>query len=254
VAEMVRDALLHFQGDRYDLAAWCIMPNHVHVIVRPMRGYTLSEVLHTWKSFTAQRANRVLHREGKFWQSESYDHVIRNEQDLRNQVRYVLENPKKAGLKSWPWVDARGIGFQPMSHRQDADATAVRSPGQLSSHYAPKTPLYLIDSADSFFSEKNQRFGLLAWNPTSRKGDLQIGQLRTGDRRSLKFAAVRELSARQDLREAAANLFRYLRELDSLGLDAIVAERVPSQGLGAAILDRLERASHRQSFASDPPE
>jgi L-threonylcarbamoyladenylate synthase len=135
-----------------------------------------------------------------------------------------------------------------------ASSREISAPGQLSSHYAPKTPLYLIDGADSFFSEKNQRVGLLAWNPTSRKGDLQIAQRRTEDRRSLKFAAVRELSARQDLREAAANLFRYLRELDMLGLDAIVAERVPSRGLGAAILDRLERASHRQSFASDKPE
>jgi L-threonylcarbamoyladenylate synthase len=130
----------------------------------------------------------------------------------------------------------------------------ISAPGQLSSHYAPQTPLYLIDGADSFFPKKNQRVGLLAWNSTSRKGDLQVAQRRTGDRRALKFAAVRELSSRQDLREAAANLFRYLRELDRLGLDAIVAERVPSQGLGAAILDRLERASHRLSFASDKPE
>jgi len=121
----------------------------------------------------------------------------------------------------------------------------ISAPGQLPSHYAPKTPLYLVDSADSFFPEKNQRVGLLAWHPISRKGDLQIAQRRTGDRRSLKFAAVRELSARQELREGAANLFRYLRELDMLGLDIIVAERVPSRGLGAAILDRLERASHR---------
>jgi hypothetical protein len=79
----------------------------------------------------------------------------------------------------------------------------------------------------------------------SRKGDLQIAQRRTGDRRSLKFAAVRNLSDRGDLREAAANLFRCLRELDALGLDLIIAERVPSRGLGAAIMDRLERASHR---------
>ena len=66
-----------------------------------------------------------------------------------------------------------------------------------------------------------------------------------GDRCSEAFAAVRNLSDRGDLREAAANLFRYLRELDALGLDLIVAERVPSRGLGAAIMDRLERASHR---------
>jgi L-threonylcarbamoyladenylate synthase len=123
----------------------------------------------------------------------------------------------------------RGLGFQPKSNRQDADATTMRAPGQLPSHYAPKAPLRLIDNAESFALVKNRRVGLLAWNafiPAER------------------FAAVRTLSEHQDLREAAANLFRSLRELDDLDLDLIVAERVPAQGLGEAILDRLERASH----------
>jgi L-threonylcarbamoyladenylate synthase len=133
-------------------------------------------------------------------------------------------------------------------------ATKVSAPGQFPSHYAPKTPLRLIDNAESFLPQENQRVGLLAWHPISRKGDLQIAQRRTGDRRSLKFAAVRNLSEPQDLRKAAANLFRYLRELDALGLDLIVAERVPALGLGAAILDRLERASHAQLVVSGMPE
>ena len=119
----------------------------------------------------------------------------------------------------------------------------ISSPGQLPSHYAPKTPLRLIDNAENFFPKRNQRVGLLAWY--ARRGDLQFPQRRTGDRRSLKFGAVRSLSERNDLREAAANLFRYLRELDALGLDLIVAERIPCHGLGAAVMDRLERASHR---------
>jgi len=125
----------------------------------------------------------------------------------------------------------RGIGFQPTLHRQDADATIVAAPGQLPSHYAPETPLRLIDNAAAYSPPKNQRVGFLAWSGrvTSRAG----------------FVAIRNLSARQDLREAAANLFRHLRELDTLGLDIIVAERVTSVGLGAAIVDRLERASHR---------
>ncbi len=125
----------------------------------------------------------------------------------------------------------RGIGFQPALHRQDVDATIVAAPGQLPSHYAPATPLRLIDNAETYSPPKNQRVGFLAWSGrvTSRAG----------------FVAIRNLSARKDLREAATNLFRHLRELDALGLDLIVAERVPSRGLGAAIMDRLERASHR---------
>ncbi len=232
IAKLVREALLHFDGERYQLFAWCIMPNHVHVVVQPEAGHVLSEILHTWKSFTAQRANRLLRQTGKFWQPESYDHLIRNEQDLRNQIRYVIENPRKAGLKSCPWVTAppSGIGFQPVSDRQDADATIVRAPGQLPMHYAPKTPLHLIDNVKNFSPKKSERLALLAWNP-----------IKIDDR----FVAIRHLSERQDLREAAANLFRFLRELDALeDVDLIVAERVPDQGLGAAILDRLQRASH----------
>ena len=128
-------------------------------------------------------------------------------------------------------------------HSVASPVRKISVPGQLHSHYAPKTPLRLIDSSESFLPKKNERVGLLAWKATSRKSDLEIAQRRTGGRRSLKFATVRQLSACQDIREAAANLFRYLRELDALGLDLIVAERVPGQGLGAAILDRLERAS-----------
>jgi L-threonylcarbamoyladenylate synthase len=125
--------------------------------------------------------------------------------------------------------ELRGIGLQPMSDRQDADATTVHAPGQLASHYAPKTPLCMVDDATMFVPKRNQRVALLAWNPRQK---------------DTRFTATRYLSARQDLREAAVNLFRCLRELDGLDLDLIVAERVPPQGLGAAILDRLERASH----------
>ena len=107
----------------------------------------------------------------------------------------------------------------------------ISAPGQLPSHYTPTTPLRLINNAETFPPQKNQRVGLLAWSDSFRS--------------ARPFTAVRNLSERGDLREAAANLFRYLRELDALGLDLIVAERVPSQGLGAAIMDRLERASYR---------
>jgi L-threonylcarbamoyladenylate synthase len=120
------------------------------------------------------------------------------------------------------------INIVPLSPRE------ILAPGQLPSHYAPKTPLFLIDEAGTFAPSQNQRVGLLAW---TWSGGLPA---------SARFAAVRRLSERQDRREAAANLFRYLRELDALDLDLIVAERVPPQGLGAAIMDRLERAAHGQ--------
>jgi hypothetical protein len=123
IAAIVAGALLHFDGRRYLLHAWCVMPNHVHVVVRPLAGYELPSITHTWKSFTATEANRKLGRRGKFWQPESYDHLIRDEGDYQNQVEYVLNNPARAGLKDWKWV-GRGTGILPVEeHAQDAHAT-----------------------------------------------------------------------------------------------------------------------------------
>ena len=115
----------------------------------------------------------------------------------------------------------------------------VSAPGQLPMHYATKTPLRLIEDINSFSPDKNQRVGLLAWNP------IESGK---------NFAVVRCLSEHQDLRQAAANLFRYLRELDAFDVDLIVAEQVPDRGLGAAIMDRLRRAAHRPFDGQNKPE
>lgn len=115
VAAVVRNALFYFDGLRYGLAAWCVMPNHVHVVVQPFSGRgtagethmprsDLPNILHSWKSFTSKEANKLLHRSGDFWQAEYYDHLIRSEADFRHAVRYVLNNPVKAGLRHWKWV------------------------------------------------------------------------------------------------------------------------------------------------------
>ncbi len=118
---MVQNALMHFDGDRYEIVAWCIMPNHVHVIVRPLGENQLSEILHSWKSFTAKEANRILRRTGQFWQEEYYDHLIRDEEEFNAEVQYVLDNPLKAGLKDWPWR-----GMKRPEQGQDAPATHGR--------------------------------------------------------------------------------------------------------------------------------
>lgn len=83
------------------------MPNHVHTIVQPLPDYELPDLLHSWKSFTAKAANRLLGKTGEFWQTEYYDHLIRDEEDYAHGVRYVLENPLRAGLEEWPWVWSR---------------------------------------------------------------------------------------------------------------------------------------------------
>jgi REP element-mobilizing transposase RayT len=113
VAKVVADAFLFFDGPRYQLAAWCVMPNHAHVVIQPIKPYELSDILHSWKSFAAKEANKILNRSGDFWQSESYDHLIRDAADFAHSVSYALENPAKAGLKNWKWV-GRGTGVPPV--------------------------------------------------------------------------------------------------------------------------------------------
>ena len=113
-----------------------------------------------------------------------------------------------------------------------APSKTISAPGQLPIHYAPRTPLRLIEDTDSFHPAPGQRVGLLRWS--SAKQDLAGG-----------YCMIRYLSRRDDLREAALNLFRYLRELDAAELDLIVAERVPEEGVGVAINDRLRRGAGR---------
>lgn len=107
--------------------------------------------------------------------------------------------------------------------------TRPEAPGQLPSHYAPRTPLRIVDDIASVDVPAGHRYGALLWHSAPS---------------SDAFAETRWLSRANDSREAATNLFRGLRELDHAGLDVIVAEAVPEIGLGAAIMDRLRRAAH----------
>ncbi len=104
VAAMVREALLHFDGDRYRLHAWCIMPNHVHLMFDLTGEYKLEGVMHSIKSFTAHNANKLLGRSGHFWQREYSDRIVRDAKEYENKLGYIGENPSRAGLEGWPWV------------------------------------------------------------------------------------------------------------------------------------------------------
>ena len=107
---MTERALLHFDEARYRLHAWVVMPNHVHVLITPFEGFTLSTILHSWKSYTAKEANRLLHRNGQFWQEEYFDRYIRTEEHYRRAVEYIESNPVMAGLckkkEDWPFGSA----------------------------------------------------------------------------------------------------------------------------------------------------
>ncbi|HZR17476.1 MAG TPA: transposase [Verrucomicrobiae bacterium] len=110
-ADLVAGALCHFDHQRYQLSAWVIMPNHVHAVVRPNPPNTLSQILHSWKSYTGHEIQNVLNkRVAPFWQQESYDHLARDDDDLHRLCQYVIWNPVSAGLcalpQDWPWSSA----------------------------------------------------------------------------------------------------------------------------------------------------
>jgi REP element-mobilizing transposase RayT len=104
IAQVVANALKEFDDSRHLLFAWAVMPNHVHVLFQTIGKISLSGILHSWKSYSAKAANQILERKGEFWQREYYDHLIRNAAEFDRAMRYILENPGKAGLNEWPWV------------------------------------------------------------------------------------------------------------------------------------------------------
>ncbi|MGA2624296.1 MAG: transposase [Bacteroidota bacterium] len=119
IAGHVADAIIYRDRKVYDLLAYCIMPNHVHMVFSverfaeslPARDgvsrYIVTDIIGSLKKFTAHEANKILHRSGIFWQHESYDHVVRNDRDLGRIIEYVLNNPVKAGMvqdwTKWKW-------------------------------------------------------------------------------------------------------------------------------------------------------
>src|SRR5437867_6066800 len=111
VADMVQQGLLFFDGDRYGLHSWVVMPNHVHALFTPRGPWELSDVLHSWKSFTSKECNKILRRRGVFWQKENFDRYVRDDRHYENAVAYIENNPVKAGLcqkpEDWPWGSAR---------------------------------------------------------------------------------------------------------------------------------------------------
>lgn len=111
IARLVEDAILHFDARRYCVIAWCVMPNHVHVIVEPIEGNRIDAIIHTWKSFSATHANRLLARGSPFWHRDISERVVRDESDLERTIGEVEDSPVRAGLASraaaWPWSSRR---------------------------------------------------------------------------------------------------------------------------------------------------
>jgi REP element-mobilizing transposase RayT len=97
-------ALWHGHHARYELRAYAVMPNHVHVLFVLFRGHELAKVMHSLKSYTANRINALVGRTGTLWQREYWDRIVRDMRDYEETMAYIVNNPCKAGLRDWPWV------------------------------------------------------------------------------------------------------------------------------------------------------
>ncbi len=98
LARIVADSLLHFDGTRYYMGDFIVMPNHVHLLTCLIGDTEIEKQCYSWKKFTACKVNRSLGDSGRFWQEESFDHLIRNPDEFEWLRRYVAQNGTKAGL------------------------------------------------------------------------------------------------------------------------------------------------------------
>ncbi len=103
-ARIVAAALEHFNDERYVLDAFVVMPNHVHALVKPLGDHSLSDILHSWKSYTSNELNKATDSSGTVWMAETYDHVVRDLEELSAFRQYIVENPIKAKLHSGEFI------------------------------------------------------------------------------------------------------------------------------------------------------
>ncbi len=153
VAKIVADALLHFDGERYKLGEWVVMPNHVHLLVTPKNGHELTDILHSWKSFSANEINELLGLSGQLWQHESFDHIVRSQEELERIEQYIRDNPKKAGITVAPASSLSQSNAANVNHDHDQDGrttvpredieTFIRL-GEQISHYESVETTYKI--------------------------------------------------------------------------------------------------------------
>jgi putative transposase len=110
VAQLIEDNFRQFSGDRYDLRAWVVMPNHIHVLFKT-KTVPMSEIVGAWKKHTGRLANKLIGKRGAFWAEDYFAVFMRDTEHERQTVHYIENNPANAKLvldpKLWRWSSAR---------------------------------------------------------------------------------------------------------------------------------------------------
>jgi type I restriction enzyme R subunit len=107
LAKIVADSLMHFDGQRYLLGDFVVMPNHVHVLACLLGDTDLEAQCYSWKKYMATRINRLLGQKGRFWQEESFDHLVRSPEQFDYLRGYIADNPRKANLRRGEYLHWR---------------------------------------------------------------------------------------------------------------------------------------------------
>ena len=98
IAQLIKESLYYYDKRRYLLDAWVVMPNHLHVMLTPINGFSLTVIMFGLKSYTAKAANKLMNREGAFWYPDYFDRYIRDQDHYLKAMNYIAMNPVKAGL------------------------------------------------------------------------------------------------------------------------------------------------------------
>ena len=103
---IIAEAIKEFDGQRYDLLSYVVMDDHAHTLVAPLETNSLHEIVHAWKSFTANRLQKNFKRLGAIWQREYFDRIVRDEAELIEKAKYILGNPIKRWpeIQEYPWL------------------------------------------------------------------------------------------------------------------------------------------------------
>ena len=101
---MMFDSLLHFQDQHHFTSCFVVMPNHIHAVMQPIHGHELENCLQRIKQYISLRVKRAIGYDGAWWEAESYDRIVRDEEHLWRVVQYIGRNPRKAGLHVNRWV------------------------------------------------------------------------------------------------------------------------------------------------------
>ncbi len=258
VADLVEGALRHFDGERYQLGGFVIMPNHVHLLVKPLMGHRLQDILQSWKSYTAQIANKGLGRSGGFWQEEYFDTLVGDEDALTRFSRYIDENPAKAGLQdgfrlgagsgALPVGRASSPGQEALLRRPEVEAAEGRQNTNLPGRDARPTehrphlvvcPTSLVFNWVAEAARFTSGLKVVALHGPDRHG--RFGDAATADLVVTSYALIRR----------DAEKYRAL-EFDTVVLDE--AQHIKNRQTQNAQAGKAIRSSHRLVLTGTPME